>query len=560
MGRFWRIVIYSLIALYIFDGRVEKLIASASPSKVYIIEEDHTSISGQLNQAETLFNLYFEAGVRDFVVEGYTGDMASLPYVPVWFPAAVQSRLLDHFVSGAYLADYVPDAVPQNPNHRLNIALPDLVTGQVSAAEFVGSVLPVRLHPGETTATYDVAPNFNNRLCEALERTIVRAAREHLKDENSANFAEYKRAYEKASGAGTGWGLVGTRTLADAGQYLFVHEALQLLAQNDFYASGWRNAAAAWDEVCSDTQAQSVVSIERMMTHYQAALALPNRDLDYDENALKTDRDFLQARSDASTEIAQRASRLARRLHRNVAIIVGAAHTEKVKKEIANETGVDGVAIAMTESFGRLGVLHLDSDQWESRSRGYRASRADNEIFSALTRLRRSPPVVKQDWYQSRLELASIADRLVSAISLYQTGAADLPKAGDRGAFVAASSVETVKGEGSELAGYLLRATARMNGAQQNLWIAAKQSGYITSDKADDPALAPATVHKLFDWLRSLAQTQLFEEFYPASETRGSPTPSVRVRLSLGVIGWIATVRDAAVNGLAYLPGRLRSQ
>lgn len=544
------LLIVALVGAWLFDRPIEMWLAPRFPVKVFVIEEDHTSITGQLNQAERLLELHINEGVRDIILEGYVGTPAPIAQLFVWLPGQVPSLMLDYVFDKHTLAGYMPTLAPTSPHRRMSIALPDLVMGEMTAAEFVGAVAPVRLHPGETSETYERRVGSQNVLCAALSRDIVEYARTRAQ-EAGADLAPLNRAYERALSAGSATTAQGQRRLTGPGQEVLIREFVQVIAARN---PDWRRAEAAWREVCAPAAAGSVVSIERMLEHYRGLQTMGG--LRYGgaiaSSDWRSDIGFLEARSAASAVLAERAAHIARRLGRNVAVVIGAAHTEKVVRLLGDEPGITPVTVPMQNAFGQLDNIRLDEQEWYRRTDRKRTVAQDGEVVHRMGRLRRAPPVVQQDWFQARHELASVAERLVDAIALYQSGGSDISAAvGTKGRYVAVdpASIEQAGNQtGSELSGYLVRASVRLAGAEQSLWLMARQSDYLLPAITDEPRLTMALVHQIFDWLRNLTPNARFAQFAEWSDPRGAPSgrPSLITRLSLRAHAIIAHSRDAA--------------
>ena len=119
---FWWVVA-AIAVLWFFDDKVEGFLAANNPKRIYIVEEDHTSTSGQLNQAERLFELYFENGVHDSIRK-ISRDLLLLVFVETdEFGAPVLNAYADHCALNG--SDDVISARHTTPLNLFSLSIPN---------------------------------------------------------------------------------------------------------------------------------------------------------------------------------------------------------------------------------------------------------------------------------------------------------------------------------------------------------------------------------------------------------------------------------------------------
>jgi hypothetical protein len=526
---------------------------------IFLVEEDHLSFSGQLTQAERLFDLYFNRSVHDVLLEGFVGDLLPVGGLIASLPIGARDSIHENMFASRMLRNYMPTVAPASQSQRFSIAFPEFIQGNVSAAEFVASIIPARLHPGENKYTYDVPHDFELALCDNLDEKIRKEASTDSSGLDGGDARElkdrYERIHEMSSWAGS----------YEAEYDAYISLLLRLLSSKD---SGWKTLRTVWDDACGPSARAMVLSPERLLEIYRKAETL--KTWGYKSGWWEKDMRFLQARAEASDEIARRAIALAKGLNRNLAVVVGVGHTARIQDLLRKDGTIRLVVIGLQTDFGELGSLRLSPYGWQYKQEG-RPNSEDglDDRLRWVEALRRPAPVVQSTLYQSRHELAAISDRLVRALYEYaekrSANAAAASELKGRFVLVDAKSAEPVRvasSEGTEgvLVGFLLRAETRLHGTRESLWLAARRSNYLLPPtEARDGTISFGSVQEFFLRLKKMSWKQHEEQFREGllksegddpHDTSFSPVRSRLATLSLEVRVFASMLKEKAERSL----------
>ena len=336
---------------------VGKVIASGQGSKdrtIFVIEERHDSIVGQLEIAVMLWRLQKNHGLRQVSLEGALSEKGDLP--AKWF----------HDLSGDARAGR-------------ETALSLLREGEISAAEFIALVQPaVRVKGNEVESEYNVEPSKSNG---ALVYLVGIA-------EKSLTQGDIRRV----------------NALIEAKK---IEEALDIILNADPWAKG-RYERLYGDNVASAEESVGILrEIEAKATEKGVKFS-PQQ-----ESELRADVNFYRTASKRSCTMVRNTLAMDAAGGAPVALIIGAAHTPKVVELLTAAQVSYAVISPLALSTPKEGA-RLTAKMYQ-RKMNLKSVDGEGMLGSLLSGRKKLPSVLGKKWFQSKSGIFFATDRIVAA-------------------------------------------------------------------------------------------------------------------------------------------------
>ena len=366
--------------------------ATGKGTAVIVFEEDHGSISGQIEQALMLTRLRDKFGLREVVLEGYSGSGLEAS------------------------ARKVREAVAGRSNSSIERIAATLVReGELSAAEFMSIAYPdVRIVKGEsaggaTSGEREQTVDFfmNSRPLLAL----IAVEHQALKGPEVDRFLSSLKALFPVDSSSKA-------------------ESLIKLCEAVIEKDPWTRSR---NEILFPN-GRTIVPIEQELTAIREIRAESNK-LPQSVAALAKSAEvferFLQGRRQASAELVKSSvERAANGGRPVVALVVGAAHTAGVSGLLADAKVP--YAVLRSASLGSPRDVRLPSRSYDRKLLGLSASGAlagALEIAFPVATRHKPAPVLEQDCLSAKVEMYGMVDDLAERLGKSRA----LPQAGGAG-------------------------------------------------------------------------------------------------------------------------------
>lgn len=354
-------------------GRVSK---GSVGAPILILEENHTSIVGQIQHAITLVRLYNNYGMRNIALEGYLKEHEKIS--TDWFNKASK---------GDFAA-------------KVQVAVRLLKEGEISSAEFVKLVYEdVNLHPIEIKSEYSVEldddasrtptlyllkiaqSSLTQRHVPTLQR--LQSEIEALSDEEKKQ-EKYKELYEYILSADS-WAKSKIDVMQDQNRMMTAEEMLALVKEI--------NAKAIEKQVQLEPK---------------------------EKEAMLRNIAFWRGRSKASDTMVRYTSDIADQGGGPpVPMIIGAAHTERICNLLTSANRsyavVTPLALSNRERTGDLSIEMLNRKYNRLSVYSEGISRTLLEVFPP-SRIKKPEPVIAEAWLQAKAEIYLFTDRIARSI------------------------------------------------------------------------------------------------------------------------------------------------
>lgn len=351
---------------------------------ILIIEETHTSRSGQLEQAIALVRLHDEFGLRDIALEGYLKERPAIN--TAWF--AKSSRGL-------------------TPTERTAVVAQMLRDGEISAAEFMElSYDDIALHPIETKAEHAV--ELKGDAATITITYLLKIAQNSLRETHVPKLQRLQSDIQGAQGA--------RKTEK-------VKELLDFILSLD----SWTKERGA---ALTDTNRLKNVTAERILAEVeeieQRARTTSGVELEAKEKeAMAESLRFWRGRAAASRTMIAETGRIADRPGVKLVVLnIGAAHTEGMAAMLIAERR----PYAVMRSRALTDRMPTSSDI-DILNRKYKGLSVFNEgvtkqfLEAFPVRLHKKPePVLDQPWFQAKAELHLFTARISRRVSPAPSG------------------------------------------------------------------------------------------------------------------------------------------
>ena len=342
-------------------ARVLQEHAGGAGAPIVVLEEDHSSITGQAEIALVLAGLHERHGLTHIVLEGLTRPNLDADAAKI--RAAVGDGLHRHAVA-------------------------QLKEGEISAAEFAAiAFADVHVLQGESAANYAVDINREEQRKGYLTSYLMLAAIAEAQGAGE-EFETVRREFAELVQSSAGGG--------DA--------KLAELTAKFIELDPWAKQKLVSLQSPKDSIEQEI-ALGKDIQARAMSLGIPvPAELSAIQAKFGT---FLAARSAASDEMVQAARRIAKRgSARVVALIVGAGHSERVFQLLKS---ADWPSVVLSPvSLKSETAIRLSADQYERKLKGLPVAA---EVVLGLAR-KKPEPVLAREWFQAKAELYSLADEV----------------------------------------------------------------------------------------------------------------------------------------------------
>ncbi|MGD2087164.1 MAG: hypothetical protein PVH61_13355 [Candidatus Aminicenantes bacterium] len=354
-------------------GTVKNMTRGKNGPLIVVLEENHTSIVGQIQHAITLTRLHEKFGLKDIALEGYL----------------IEGKRID--------TNWYNKAAGEDRGSKIQVAVRLLKEGEISCAEFMKLVYDdITLYPIDKTDQYSV--ELDEEASKAPMIYLVKIAQLSLKQEHVPKIEQLQAEIEKLEGEQ---------------KQKKVNELLEYILSVDPWVK-------EKDEILHKQSANRVMSLRQMLALVEEInnrtkeLAVP---LEHGEKqAMNRNLEFWRARLKANETMLQETGNIADESSAPmVAMIIGAAHTEQISKMLKNAgrpfAVISPISLNSTETSSDL--------TWNMLNRKYKRQSVYTEGFTrtllkAFTgeNLKKPEPVLSESWLQAKSELYLYADRI----------------------------------------------------------------------------------------------------------------------------------------------------
>ena len=373
-------------------GKVERTRAEGGGAPIVVFEEDHASVSGQVEEALMLTRLYERYQLRETVLEGYNGhDLES---------SAGKVRDVIGLHSGATVE---------------RIAATLLREGEINAAEFLSLVYPdVHIDKGESGGGARSGENqaeIELLLKSRLLFAFIAIQHNALSHQESATFLQELKP------------ILPIDSTEKANRLVKICDPV---IQKDPWTQAHNDALFPQDPSHTVSIEQELAAIGEIKTE---AAKLSGELASLASITDEFER-FLQGRARASEELAQAAlTQSGRHDVPVVAMIIGAAHTARVTK-LLDDAGAT-YAVVSPASLGSETDMRLAGSTYDRKaslqSVSTDLSGALDSAFPSVDRRNKLPTVLQQEWLAAKAELYSATDDIVQALGSGGDGSGGRP-------------------------------------------------------------------------------------------------------------------------------------
>jgi len=359
-------------------GTVTRLGEGTKGSPIIVLEETHTSLSGQLEQAIVLVRLYEQFGLRDIALEGYLKERP--PITTEWFSKAGRGLTVIE---------------------RSSVAAQMLSEGEISAAEFMKLTYDdIILHPIETLAEHAV--ELNKEASTITLTYLIKIAQNSLQESHVPKMKELEREIQNASGNG---------------KMLKINELLDFIMSVDAWTKSKYSELKDTNRLKSITAEKFLADVEEIDRRARSA----NVQLEKEEmKAMEENLKFWRGRKDASRTMIAETCRIADRPGvKLIALNIGAAHTDGMVAMLSN----DKRAFAVIQTMALSGDRSTTRGEIETLNRKYKGLSIFNEgitkelleAFPILNQ-KKPEPVLNQPWLQAKAEMHLFITRITRRV------------------------------------------------------------------------------------------------------------------------------------------------
>lgn len=330
-------------------GTVSETGAGSDAPRVCVLEERHTSVTGQLEIALMLLRLYERHGLRHVALEGLT---AGEP-----FPSTEWYRQLGG---------------PEDEETRHEVLVGLLREGEISAAELIAAAFPdVTVRAADDPAAYAVEETQTASTAPAVY--LYKIALKSVRPEHAARLRRLSRQHKIAQ-----------------------------MAEFVISLDGW--ASERYAAMKSATRRASFEERLRELEEIEARAAFTGAELTAeDRGAMAEARDFFEAGRRRSETMARTVAELGPAAPL-VVLNLGAAHTEAVSRLLADAgltyAVMSSAALGEGESPGDLA-----DESFERKGKSLSAALAGGGLGSLLDGRKKPPPVLGKMWLKADAQL-----------------------------------------------------------------------------------------------------------------------------------------------------------
>ncbi|MET0645726.1 MAG: hypothetical protein ABW208_03840 [Pyrinomonadaceae bacterium] len=330
-------------------GAVTETGAGYDALRVCVLEEQHTSVAGQLETALMILRLYERHGLRHIALEGLTADKS--------FPATAWYRQLGG---------------PEDEETRHEVLVGLLRDGELSAAELIAVAFPdVTVRAADDPAAYAVGETQTAGM--APTAYLYKIALKSVRPEHDARLRLLSRQ----------------------------HKVAQLV---EFVISldGW--ARERYEVMKSTTRRASIEQRLRDLKEIEARAAFTGAEITAEERgAMAEARDFFEAGNRRSESMARAVRELAPEAPL-VALNLGAAHTEVVGRLLA-DAGLTYAVMSPASLNENGGSGDIGDESFERKGKSLSVTGAGEGLGSLLDGRKKPPPVLGKTWLKADAQL-----------------------------------------------------------------------------------------------------------------------------------------------------------
>lgn len=356
-------------------GVVSRASEGSIGSPIVILEENHTSVAGQIQHAITLVRLYNNYGMRNIALEGYLKEHKKIS--TGWFNEASKGDL----------------AVKAQLAARL------LKEGEISSAEFVKLVYDdINLHPIEIKSEYSV--ELDDDASRAPAVYLLKTAELALTQEDVPTLQRLQSEIE---------------TLDDEVEK---QEKYKELYEHIISADSWVKAKF---DIMQDQN--RMMTAEEMLSFVQEindrAIKKQVQFDPQEQEAMLRNIAFWDGRSKASDTMVRYTSDIAAQGRAPVPMIIGAAHTERICNLLTSANRsyavVTPLALKNQNSAGNLSIemFYRKYKRLSVYSEGISGTLL--EVFPP-SKIKKPEPVIPEPWLQAKAEIYLFTDRIARSL------------------------------------------------------------------------------------------------------------------------------------------------
>jgi len=367
-------------------GVVEKVFKGAKGAPIILLEENHASRAGQIQNAITLVRLHERYGLKHIALEGYLKEE---PKIKIdWFDNAAQG------LSSAA---------------RNRIAVRLLREGEISCAEFMKLVYhDISLHPIETISEYAV--ELDEEASRAPILYLLKIAQQSLREEHVPKLEQFQEEIER---------------LKVENNKEAIEEKLKEMFDYILSADPWAQDKAKLlqdkDAIRSMSGEQHTALIEGIVKRAEEL----SIELEPEEkNAMERYLAFWRGRIEASKTMILSTETIADQLNVSViAMVIGAAHTQGMCAMLKNSNRpfavVTPLSLKKGEEAGDLtwDMLERKYERLSVYSEGFTQTLLEAFPKPAQKLKHKKPrPVLSVPWFQAKAELYLFTERITRRV------------------------------------------------------------------------------------------------------------------------------------------------
>lgn len=359
-------------------GAARKVLKGTKGPPIMILEERHDSRAGQIQHAITLVRLHDRHGLKHIALEGYLKERPEIK--TDWFTRAAREL---------------------GEEDRDRVAVRLLQEGEISSAEFMILVYgDVSLHPIETIGEYSV--ELGEDATRAPLLYLLKIAQQSLRQEHIPKLQEFQADIGKIEGKEK-------------------HKKTTEMFDYILSADPWAQAKA---KLLQDTDSIRVMSAEKQLATMEE---IDNRakelsiEFEPDEKkAMEHNLRFLRERIAASKTMVLSVGEIADRQDASVvAMIIGAAHTEKICEMLSTSDRPFAVVTPLSlKEYEEKGDI-----TWDMLERKYKRLPIYSEGFTEMllkafppSQQKKPEPVLSDSWLQAKAELYLFTERIAGGV------------------------------------------------------------------------------------------------------------------------------------------------
>jgi len=354
-------------------GIVTRISGGDNGPLVIVLEENHTSIVGQIQNALTLFRLHDKYGMKDIALEGYL----------------IEGKKID--------TNWYNNAAGDNQESKIQVAVRLLKEGEISCAEFMKLIYDdIILHPIDKIDQYSV--ELDDEASKAPMIYLAKIAQLSLRQEHVPKIEQLQAEIEKLKGEQ---------------KQKKVNELLDYILSVDPWVK-------AKDNILHKQDMRGVMPLRQMLLLVEEVndrakeLAIPLGP--GEKEAMDRNLEFWRARLKANETMIRATGKVANESGAPVvAMIIGNAHTEQISKLLKKASRPFAVVspLSLTRSKNTSDLT------WDMLNRKYKRQSVYTGGFTGALleafieeNLKKPEPVLSESWLKAKAELYLYTDKI----------------------------------------------------------------------------------------------------------------------------------------------------